>query len=216
MGESLDRDGLVAALGRILDRLEAGAEELGRLDAAMGDGDLGITMTLGCRAVRKALPELASQDIGAIVARSGTAFNTAASSTMGALLAIGALRAGKEGKGAISLDPPLLVRMLRAAETGIQERGKASRGDKTLLDALGPSIDALEGSLSEGNGLADAVAAAAAAARSGVQATISMTARTGRGGWIPERTVGHADPGATAIMMMWEGLASSFGENPSQ
>ena len=214
MGESLSREELVVALERVLDRLTGAADELNRLDAAVGDGDLGVTMTLGCRAVRKLLPELASEseDIGTIVAKSGMAFNSAASSTIGALFAIGAMRAGKEAKGSYHLDPSLLMRMVRAAEAGIMERGQAQRGDKTLLDALGPSADALESAVNEGRTLLEAVEAATQAAREGVEATIPMRAKSGRAAWIPERSVGQPDPGATVIVRIWEAFVQFLQE----
>jgi dihydroxyacetone kinase len=200
----LSREELLVAFERVLDCLAGAADEFNRLDSAVGDGDLGVTMTLGCRAVRKLLPELANEDIGSIVAKSGMAFNRAASSTIGALFAIGAMRAGKEARDAYHLDPPLLARVVRAAEAGIMERGQAQRGDKTLLDALGPSADALEAAVNEGRTLLEAAEAAAQAAREGVEATIPMRAKSGRSAWIPERSVGQPDPGATVILRIWE------------
>ncbi len=212
LSESLNREQFLKLVARVLDRLEGSAEELNRLDAAVGDGDLGVTVTLGSRAVRKALPDLAGQDIGTIVARSGMAFNGAAPSTMGALLAIGAMRAGREAKGALELDVALLARMTRAAELGIVEKGRAERGDKTMLDALGPSADALESAAAEGKGLREAVEAAASAARAGVEATIPLKAKSGRAAWITERTAGQPDPGATVIQLIWESFAGFLAE----
>ncbi len=207
MTQSLDREQFLQLVNRILDKLEGSAEELNRLDAAVGDGDLGVTVTLGSRAVRNALPGLAEQDLGNIVARSGMAFNGAAPSTMGALLAIGAMRAGREARGAQELSVALLAKMVRAAELGIQEKGQAQRGDKTMLDALGPSADALEAAAAEGKDLRQAVEAATAAARAGVEAIIPLKAKSGRAAWITERTAGQPDPGATVIRLIWEAFA---------
>jgi dihydroxyacetone kinase-like protein len=208
--QSFNKEQFLQLVNRILDKLEGSAEELNRLDAAVGDGDLGVTITLGCRAVRNALPSLAEQDLGTIVAKSGMAFNGAAPSTMGALMAIGAMRAGREAKGAQQMDLPLLVRMARAFELGIKEKGQAQRGDKTMLDALGPSADALEAAAAEGKGLREAVEAATAAARAGVEATIPLKAKSGRAAWITERTAGQPDPGATVIKLIWEAFADSL------
>jgi len=196
---------------QVLDSLVASAEELNRLDAAVGDGDLGITMTLGSKAVRGGLPTLEGQDIGTILTKSGMAFNTAAPSTMGALMAIGAMRAGKEAKGTPRLDLPLLAKMARAAKQGIMEKGGAQRGDKTLLDALGPAADSLEASAGAGKTLKDAVADSLAAARAGVEATIPLKAKSGRAAWITERTAGQPDPGATVIVRIWEAMADFVG-----
>ena len=210
MVDSIGRDEFIRAWDEVLDTLIASADELNRLDAAAGDGDLGVTLTLGSRAVKKMLPDLAAQDIGTVIARSGMAFNTAASSTFGALFAIGAMRAGKEAKGAESLDLGLLARMVRAAEQGIEEKGKAQRGDKTLLDALGPAADALEAAAAQEASLGEAVAAAVAAARSGVDATRGMTAKSGRAAWIAERSTGEQDPGATVILRMFEAFGDAL------
>jgi len=209
--DSLDVKQFVQMMEQVLDSLVASAEELNRLDAAVGDGDLGITMTLGSKAVRGGLPALEGQDIGAILAKSGMAFNTAAPSTMGALIAIGAMRAGKEAKGTPRLDLPLLAKMARAAKQGIMEKGGAQRGDKTLLDALGPAADSLEASAGAGKTLKDAVADSLAAARAGVEATIPLKAKSGRAAWITERTAGQPDPGATVIVRIWEAMADFVG-----
>jgi len=202
----MSKQEFVQAWESVLDRLKAESAELSRLDAAAGDGDLGVTISIGCKAVRKVLPELADQDIGTIVARSGMAFNNAASSTFGALFAIGAMRAGKEAKAAEELDAGLLARMVRASEAGIKEKGKAERGDRTLLDSLGPSADALEAAVNDGKGLQDAVGLATDAARNGVESTKQMKAKSGRAAWIAERSAGQQDPGATAVLFMWEAL----------
>ena len=211
MSDSLDVKQFVQLMERVLDSLVASADEFNRLDAAVGDGDLGITMTLGSKAVRGGLPTLEGQDIGTILTKSGMAFNTAAPSTMGALMAIGAMRAGKEAKGTPRLDLPLLAKMARAAEQGIMEKGGAQRGDKTLLDALGPAADSLEASSGAGKTLKDAVADSLAAARAGVEATIPLKAKSGRAAWITERTAGQPDPGATVIVRIWEAMADFVG-----
>lgn len=204
--DKLSKQEFLRAWESVLDRLEGESAELSRLDAAAGDGDLGVTISIGCKAIRKALPELADQDIGTIVAKSGMAFNNAASSTFGALFAIGAMRAGKEARGAENLDAGLLARMVRASEAGIKEKGKAERGDRTLLDSLGPSADALEAAVKEDKGLQEAVELATEAARKGVESTKEMTAKSGRAAWIAERSAGQQDPGATAVLFMWEAV----------
>ncbi|MHB8993109.1 MAG: DAK2 domain-containing protein [Chloroflexota bacterium] len=209
MSESVSREELLTALERALGQLGKSADELTRLDSAVGDGDMGVTITLGCRAVQKVLPELADQDIGTIIAKCGMAFNGAGPSTLGALLAIAAMRAGKEARGTQELTPTMLVSMLCAAQAGIVEKGKAQPGDKTMLDALGPSINALERELAEGKTLREAAGAAVEAARAGVESTISMKAKSGRAAWITERTLGHPDPGAVVVLRTWEAFVNS-------
>lgn len=214
MTNQLSKQQFIQLILQILDRLEASADQLNRLDAAVGDGDLGVTITLGSRAVRDSLHSLADQDLGSIMARAGMAFNSAAPSTMGALMAIGSMRAGREAKGAHQLDLPLLARAARAFELGIQEKGQAQRGDKTMLDALGPAADALQQALSEDKPLHQAARDAADAARAGVEATIPLKARSGRAAWITDRTAGQPDPGATVVSIIWQAIAD-FLDHPS-
>jgi dihydroxyacetone kinase len=198
------RDG-VAAMARTL---MAHADELNALDAALGDGDLGVTMRLGCQAVLDELASLEGADTATICTRAGQAFNRAAASTMGALIATAGMRAGKEAKGVAEIDLGCLARMLAAAEAGMRERGKAQRGDKTVLDALIPLVEAVQQAAAEQTGFAVAGERALLAAREGRQATISMQARIGRASWVGERTVGQPDAGASALVIALEGLVT--------
>jgi dihydroxyacetone kinase len=156
-------------------------------------------MAIGFGAIAAALPALQEQDIGTILTKSGLAFNGTAASTIGALFATACLRAGRvvQGKQAIGL--PDLAAMAAAAAAGIQERGKAQRGDKTVLDALLPAATALQ-----------------AAAEAGVQATIPLKAQVGRAAWIAERSVGHPDPGATSFALMLKSAVGYLTELPAK
>lgn len=131
---------VLAALHRMADDLEAAKDFLCQLDAAVGDGDQGVTMAIGFRAVRNGLPALQGQDIGTIITKSGLTFNGTAASTIGALLATGCMRAGREVEGRQEISLAELAKMAEAAQAGIQERGKAQVGDKTVLDMLAPTV----------------------------------------------------------------------------
>jgi dihydroxyacetone kinase-like protein len=207
MKRVLTNDDVVAALQAIGDALTAQAEALRELDAAIGDGDLGITVTLGFQAVRETLPSLATSDISTILMRSGMAFNRKAASTFGALFATMLMRAAKEAKCLDQIDTPALARMVVAAAEGVMERGKAELGDKTLLDALVPAGVALTAAADKGASLGEALALATTAAENGMLATADMKSKMGRSSWFAERTVGIQDPGATAVTMMFRALA---------
>ncbi len=99
---------------------------------------------------------------------------------------------------------------LRAGLDGVVSRGKAELGDKTMVDAMTPAVDAIEKSLAEGQTLTEAVRAGAAAARDGRDATTPMVARKGRASYLGERSKGHQDPGATSTTYLFEALASSL------
>jgi phosphoenolpyruvate---glycerone phosphotransferase subunit DhaL len=167
------------------------------LDAAVGDGDLGITVDKGSAAVRAALAEQPPGTVGELLRTSGAAFAKANPSTMAALVGAGLLAAAKTAGEEQSWTPQLAEKVGRAAMARIAERGKAELGDKTVLDALAPSLDALSRA-ADGQALAEMIAAA----RSGVDATTTRAGRRGRAAWVGERGSGHPDPGATAYVFL--------------
>ncbi len=195
---------LLAMLEYVATDMEGGKNELCALDAAVGDGDQGVTMAIGFRAIRQSLETLKGQDIGTILTKCGLTFNGAAASTIGALFASACLRAGREVKGRQEIGLPEVAQMLEAALLGIQERGKAQVGDKTVLDALGPAVATAREAVRAGAALTDGLQQALAAAEAGVKATIPLKSKIGRAAWIAERTVGHQDPGATSFYLMFK------------
>lgn len=191
--------------------VEASRDELGRLDAAAGDGDHGMTMALAARAVRQTLA--ASPDAPAVELVTKLAF--AMGSVGGAigpiyasgLLAIaGALRALPPNQ---TPTVPQILACAEAAESAISELGSAKPGDKTILDALDPAVVALRQASAEGQDLDDALDAAAAAARDGAASTAAMVASIGRASRLGERSRGLADPGATSFALIVGALAAS-------
>ena len=195
---------VLAILAKMATDMEAQKDYLCELDGAMGDGDQGVTMTLGFGAIRKNLEALKDQDVGAIITKSGLIFNGTAASTIGALLATACMRAGREAKGKHEIGLADAAKMLEAAQIGIQERGKAQVGDKTVLDALAPTVAALKAAAEKGVPLPEALTQSLAAAEAGLKATIPMKSKMGRAAWIAERSVGHQDPGATSFYLMWK------------
>ncbi len=189
-------------LERVAGDLTASAEELRALDAAIGDGDLGITVTLGFAAVREELAVLADADIATILMRTGMAFNRKAASTFGALMATMGMRAARSAKGLDVLGLPDLAALFAAAAEGVKERGRSDVGQKTLLDALVPAADALQRAALNGASLAEGLAAARDAAHAGMMATEGLRSEAGRSSWFKERTIGARDPGATAVYLM--------------
>ena len=129
--------------------------------------------------------------------------------TSGPLLGTFFLRAGAACAGKSELAPADVVALFQAGVDGIQQRGKAALGDKTMLDALLPAVDAMRGALEAGNGLSEILERGAAAAEAGMQATRTMQARKGRGSYLGERSVGHQDPGATGAHLLAESCCGS-------
>ncbi|GJH18368.1 DAK2 domain-containing protein [Caballeronia novacaledonica] len=198
------RDILTRALGA----LPAHADELRDLDAALGDGDLGITVQSGSAAVVKALGALPEEaTLNEIMLAAAKAFSTANPSTFAALVGGGLLAAAKtvKDKDAIGRDEALAIGQAVAAR--IIERGKSQVGDKTVLDALVPSLDVL--AASQGSAT-DALDAMIAKASEQVNATATLQSKKGRAAWVQERSIGHADPGATAYVRFLEALRNAL------
>lgn len=176
------------------------------LDSAMGDGDLGLTMSTGFTAIVDELPKISETDIGAAVMKLGMVMANAVPSTMGTLVATAIMRAGKVVKGSEEITLKEMIDMGDAAIEGIMQRGKSKRGEKTILDALFPGVEGLK-SVYENNG--DLKAAAKAAydgAAKGAAETKNMKSIHGRAGWYAEKSIGHQDPGATVGMLLFEGI----------
>jgi dihydroxyacetone kinase len=187
-------------------------DRLNELDAAMGDGDTGISISKGGAALAEFVstnPLNDGDDIGKYLANAGMAFNRAAPSTMGTLLATALMRMGKEAKGATMLDANLLARMIVAADTGIQERGKAKPGDKTIVDALHPAAEAFAAAVERSEDLYRAAQTMLEAARHGRDAATLLRSNVGRASWVGERTVGKPDPGAVLCVEILEALLAA-------
>lgn len=197
---------LVALLDAALERLAESRDELRRLDADLGDGDLGITVEKGCGAVRAKLAELADPSPAEVLRAAGSAFATANPSTFAALTGGGLLAAAKAVADADELARDTALTIARAVADSIKTRGKAELGDKTVLDALVPSVEALD--RAEGDDRA-ALGAMVDAARAGVAESASSESRRGRASWLQERSAGHPDPGATAYVRFLESLVAA-------
>lgn len=182
------------------------ADELRDLDQALGDGDLGITITAGSQAVIDKLAELPESATPTEIARaSAAAFANANPSTMAALVA-GALLAGSkawDGKEDITLADT--TAFASAAAASIEKRGKSAVGDKTILDGVAAAVGALESSTEPDQAQLAVVAAAAQA----VLDTKDLQSRRGRASWLQERSIGLPDPGATAFQRFVEAWATA-------
>jgi dihydroxyacetone kinase-like protein len=197
-------------LTRTLSVLPAHADELRDLDAALGDGDLGITVSAGAAAVIKALDGLPEDaTVADLLLSAGRAFSTANPSTFAALTGGGLLAASKVMAGKTSVSKAEALEIGRAVAGRIAERGKSKVGDKTVLDALIPSLDALESSTGTG---VELLAAMIATAQEQVDATAGLQSQKGRAAWVQERSVGHADPGATAYLRFLVALQAALGQ----
>ncbi len=170
--------------------------------------DLGVTAVKLAASLEMAASQPSGADIGKLLAQTGMALNRAAPSTMGTLMATALMQAGKTVTGKDKLAIADLPPLLSAATKGVEVRGKAHPGDKTLLDVLLPASEAFAAALSAGRPLSAAAAEMVAAARDGRDRVTPMRNRVGRASWLGERTEGKVDPGCEFAVAALTALAS--------
>jgi dihydroxyacetone kinase-like protein len=201
---------MLKALEAMCDTIEDEKEYLSELDGAIGDGDHGVNMAKCFREVKKKLAESSAQDIGTLLKDVGMVVMNSVGGAMGALYGTFFLKLSQENAGKKEIDLGDMVTMFQAGEQGILDIGKASPGDKTLLDTLAPAVRAIEAAEKEGKPLADALADFEQAARRGMESTRDMLAKMGRASRLGERTIGHQDAGATSCYFILRSLASAI------
>ncbi len=194
-------------LGRIADVLHENAQYLTQLDSPIGDADHGTNMDRGFVAVRNKFPTMTSMDIATQLKTVGSTLVSTVGGSSGPLYGTAFLRAGAAVAGKDDLNATDVLALLEAFTGGVVARGKAQRGEKTMVDALAPAVTAAKEALAQNASLAQVTARAADAAEEGAQATIPMLATKGRASYLGERSVGHQDPGATSSALMLRTLA---------
>ena len=206
MDEIVSGSTIADGMKRACRALHSEAERLTFLDQAMGDGDLGITLGKIASALTEYAETASVSDVGKFLGGAGIAANRAGSSTMGTLLATALMRAGKVVGGKAEVSGADLVAMFKAADAGMQERGKAKPGDKTVLDALHPASEAFAAARALGKPLAEAGILALRAAEDGRDRVTPLRSRVGRASWVGERTEGQVDPGCAAFVIILKAL----------
>jgi len=191
-------------------RIKANRDYLVQLDSPIGDADHGINMDRGFTTVIEKLPTVADKDIGTILKTVGMTLVSTVGGASGPLYGTAFIRAGMALADRYELTPAEVVAALEAALEGIQARGKAQRGEKTMVDAIGPGIDVLKEAQSSGEDFLSAVRRAVAATEAGMKATIPMLATKGRASYLGQRSIGHQDPGATSSFLMAQVLLETI------
>jgi phosphoenolpyruvate---glycerone phosphotransferase subunit DhaL len=203
---NIQADHVIKFIELVAARVKERRDELTRLDSAIGDADHGVNLDRGFTTVLTKLPAVADKDIGSILKTVGTTLVSTVGGASGPLYGTAFLRAGMAAADRFELGPDDVVAALEAALEGIQARGKSTRGEKTMIDAIGPGVDALKAALAAGDALPAAMQRAVAATEEGMRATIPMLATKGRASYLGERSVGHQDPGATSAHLMAQAL----------
>jgi phosphoenolpyruvate---glycerone phosphotransferase subunit DhaL len=201
-------------------------EYLTELDSAIGDADHGINMNRGMQAVLGKIGQAgpgggpagssppagpdSQPDVGALLKSVGMTLISTVGGAGGPLYGTLFLQMGTAAAGKPELSADDWAAALAAGVAGVQKRGKAERGDKTMLDALLPAVDALQAAVADGAGFDGALAASAAAAQDGMKATIPLVAHKGRASYLGERSANHQDPGATSSWLLVRAAADTF------
>lgn len=182
------------------------ADHLCEMDARMGDGDLGLTMKKGYCALPEIYAGMEETDMGKRLSRSGLKMSTVVPSTMGTLMSSGWMEGGKRLMGKEAVDAAAFAVFLRGFADGIVKRGKCAPGDRTVLDAVLPAAEAAEQAAATGNDLIATARAALEGAKQGLVDTKNMPPKYGKAAVFAAKALGTEDQGATAGMLLIQGL----------
>jgi len=203
---AITRDAVLDWMNRFAGEMGEHRQELVRLDTAIGDGDHGTNMDRGMRKAIEKLDSAEQADPGAILKTVAMALISSVGGAAGPLYGTLFLQMGNALAGQAEVDLPAYAAAWRKALEGVQSRGKAQPGDKTMLDALIPAVEALEGAGDLDGGLRAAVQAA----EDGMKATTPLIARKGRASYLGERSKDHQDPGATSTYYLFKSAAEAL------
>ena len=197
--------GIYECLSKISEKITANKDFLTELDREIGDSDHGINMARGFAAVMEKLSPDES-DIGAVLKKTGMTLLSKVGGASGPLYGTAYMEAGKVMAGKVEAAPEDFNAIFDAAIAGIQKRGKAVKGEKTMLDAIIPAKETYAKKISEGANIVEALEAACKSAREGVEYTKTIIATKGRASYLGERSIGHQDPGATSSTLTLEAI----------
>lgn len=199
-------------LEEISKAIKENKEFLTKLDAAIGDADHGINLNRGFEAVVTKLKDSPENDISSILKKVGMTLLSTVGGASGPLYGTAFMKAAVPVKDKDVITKELAAEMLLAAINGIKSRGKAVRGEKTMIDALEPAYDAIVAGIEEGKSLRECMELGCKAAEEGIEYTKTIIATKGRASYLGERSIGHQDPGATSSTIILKVL-TSFCEN---
>ena len=175
---------------------------LTELDNVIGDGDHGINLARGFDAVKDVMPTFEGKDIGAVMKTIGMKLVSTVGGASGPLYGTAFMKAGAYLNGKQEMNMDDFIGMMEVAIDGIQKRGKAVQGEKTMLDAMIPAYEAMKASYEADADVKKALDAGVAAAEEGIEYTKTIIATKGRASYLGERSIGHQDPGATSFTLM--------------
>ena len=207
---TIDAASLRAVFRRVSAKMTENRDYLIELDARNGDGDLGISMDAGYRAVSVYLDSAEEADLGRLFMRCGKVFNEASPSSLGTITALGFMGMAAVLKGNERVDLAGLVRAMRSGLEMIMKKAGARPGEKTILDSLHPGVQALDDAVQNGDGVKAAFEKAGAAAAEGSESTRQMRSVHGRAAYYGDKSIGVLDGGSVVGRLIFEGIAEAL------
>lgn len=195
---------VIEILTQIAEKIDENKGYLSELDATIGDGDHGINMSKGFKAVTEKLRDDTALDIAGILKKAGMALVSTVGGASGPLYGTAFMKSSMSVSGKTEIDIKDFSNMLKDALDGIKMRGKASLGEKTMIDALEPALEAINKGIEQGLESKEILKLAKEAAYNGVEYTKTIIATKGRASYLGERSIGHQDAGATSSALILE------------
>lgn len=180
------------------------------LDSAAGDGDFGMSVAKGFKVLKAEWKDLDTEDIGKFLRSCGMIITEHCGGASGPIWGSAFMAAGKYSVGKTEIDMQEFAELMQSAVDGIQKRGGAKLGDKTLLDALIPATESLKESAVARHSFKEALKLGAAAAREGAEKTKDYVASKGRASYVGDRSISYPDAGAMALGIIFTVIAEKF------
>jgi dihydroxyacetone kinase-like protein len=209
--DSINQQAIIDWLQKLATVYKENKDELIRLDSPIGDADHGTNMARGFNAVAEKIPTYSSKNISESLLDVGMTLVGTVGGSSGPLYGSMFLNMNTAVWDLETLTTAQIAKMFERGLEGVMQRGRAEPGEKTMVDALSPAVDALKSAVEGEKSLADALQAATVAAETGMKATIPMEARKGRASYLGERSIGHQDPGATSIYLLVKAASDLWG-----
>ena len=207
----LTSDQMIKWLERFAALLAENKDHLTQLDSAIGDADHGANMDRGFKAVLGKKTEFQGKDIATVFKTVAMTLISTVGGASGPLYGTFFLQAGLLAAGKSSISAEEFGALLEKGLNGVIQRGKANPGDKTMIDAMQPAVEAYRKAVQGGVSLDGALKKAAESSRKGMKATIPLVAKKGRASYLGERSAGHQDPGSTSTALLFQAAAESLG-----
>lgn len=195
---------IIQILNKISEVMDENIAYLSALDAAIGDGDLGLNMSNGFKAVKEKLSAADGNNIEDILKKTGITLADNVGGVLGPLYGTAFIKASVIANGKDSININDFLEMLSKVLSGIKTRGRAELGDKTLIDALEPALNSLRIAVNQGLNCERCLYMLKEAAKKGAENTKTLVAKKGRASYLGEKCIGHQDPGAVSIYLIFE------------